>query len=202
MSDTDREKWNTKYRSNTEISHEPSTILTAINHLIPRHGNALDMAGGDGRNSVWLAERGLDVTVADISEAGLSLARKRASEHGIMIQTRQVDLEINDILLGPWDVIISILYLYRPLLREIPKMLCPGGTLVVVQPTRTNLERHAHPSAKYLLDDGELPSLIQGLEIVHYEEGWLADGRHDALLVANRPPESDRLRNCGRHKSF
>ena len=202
MSDIDREKWNTKYRSNTEVPHEPSTVLTALDHLIPRHGNALDMAGGGGRNSLWLAERGLDVTVADISEVGLSLATERAGERGITIQTRQVDLETDGILLGPWDLIVSILYLCRPLLQESPKTLRPGGTLVVVQPTRTNLERHAHPSAKYLLHDGELPSLIQGLEIVHYEEGWLADGRHDALLVANRPPETGSLENRGREKSF
>jgi tellurite methyltransferase len=41
-----------------------------------------------------------------------------------------------------------------------------------------------------VLEDGELPRLISGLETVRYEEGWLESGRHEARLVARRP--------CGR----
>ena len=56
--------------------------------------------------------------------------------------------------------------------------------LVVVHPTRSNLERHDSPGPHHLLDDGELPGLIPGLEVVHYEEGWSEEGRHEARLVA------------------
>jgi hypothetical protein len=38
-----------------------------------------------------------------------------------------------------------------------------------------------------VLEDGELPSLVRGLEIVRLEEGWLAEGRHEARVVARRP---------------
>ena len=62
---------------------------------------------------------------------------------------------------------------------------------VVTHPTRRNLQRHARPPAQYLLEDGELLSLIEELEVLQHEEGWLADGRHDALVVARRPlPEN------------
>ena len=53
-------------------------------------------------------------------------------------------------------------------------------------PTRSNLRRHPHPREAFLLDDGELPSLVGDLEVVSYEEGWLDEGRHEARLVARR----------------
>src|SRR5436190_1959205 len=63
----------------------------------------------------------------------------------------------------------------------------PGGMLFYVQPTRKNLERHASPSERFLLEDGALPGLVWGLEILHYEEGWSNEGRHEARLLAQRP---------------
>lgn len=57
---------------------------------------------------------------------------------------------------------------------------------MVIHPTRTNLARHEKPPARFLLEDGELPGLIQGLRIEHYEEGWLSEGRHEAVVVARR----------------
>ena len=40
---------------------------------------------------------------------------------------------------------------------------------------------------RFLLEDGELPQLVEDLEILHYEEGWLREDRHDAVVVARRP---------------
>ena len=85
---------------------------------------------------------------------------------------------------GPWDLILSCCFLDRTLIGRLADYLTPHGIAVVIQPTRKNLERHEKPPAAYLLRDGELPNLIRGVDIVRYEEGWLADGRHDALLVA------------------
>jgi tellurite methyltransferase len=100
--------------------------------------------------------------------------------------TLETDLELEPFPAGPWDLIVSVCYLLRPLFAVYPRFLAPGGILAVVQPTKKNLERHDKPPADFLLDDGELPRLVSGLEVVHYEEGWLADGRHDAVIVARR----------------
>jgi tellurite methyltransferase len=70
-------------------------------------------------------------------------------------------------------------------------VLAPDGLLVFAQPTRSNLQRHPHPSARFLLEDGELPRLLQGLEVVSYSEGWTDEGRHEARLVASRSGGSD-----------
>ncbi len=186
MSDLDRQKWNARYAAETP-PREPSAGLVGLAHLLPSQGRALDVGGGGGRNAIWLAQRGLEVALADISASGLAIARQRAAEAGMEIQMLEADLEQAAFPTGPWNLIISVCYLRRSLYAVFPAVLAPGGTLAIVQPTRTNLTRHAKPPADYLLNDGELPSLVKGLEVIYYEEGWLADDRHDAVLVARRP---------------
>ena len=186
MSQEDRQKWDAKHALAGDGPGEPSRLLTSLQEVLPRTGRALDIAGGRGRHAIWLAQRGLEVTIADISRLGLDLAQRGAAEAGVSIHTQCIDLDSEPLPVGPWDVILSVCFLWRPLFAEIPKVLAPDGWLVVIQPTLRNLERHDKPPAQFLLQENELPSLIQGLEVVRYEEGWLADGRHDAFLVARR----------------
>jgi SAM-dependent methyltransferase len=187
MSDFDREKWNGKYAAwADDAPREPSAVLASLDQHLPTRGRALDVAGGAGRNAIWLAQRGLDVTIADVSPTGLEIARRRAAEAGVKLTLVETDLAAAAIPQGPWDLILSVCYLWRPLYTAYPAALAPGGTLVVIQPTKKNLERHDKPPADFLLDEGELPRLITGLAIVHYAEGWLADDRHDAVLAARK----------------
>lgn len=186
MPDFDRSKWNAKYAAGEMAGREPSAVLVSLDPLLPRQGKAIDLAGGAGRHGLWLARRGLDVTIADISAVGLQLARERAAAAGVTLRTLETDLQDQQFPAGPWNLIFSVCYLWRPLFAALHQALAPGGLLVVIQPTKKNLERHAKPPADYLLDDGELPRLVKGLEIVHYEEGWLADRRHDACIVARK----------------
>ncbi|MEQ8791077.1 MAG: methyltransferase domain-containing protein [Pirellulaceae bacterium] len=186
MSHEDRTKWNERYADSERAPTAPSLLLTALEQQLPMSGRALDIAGGGGRHAIWLARRGLDATVVDISQAGLAIAEARARAAGVALQTRCRDLEVESLPEGPWNLIVSFHFLLRSLFAQIPTALAPGGLLVVVQPTLRNLERHDRPPAPYLLEEGELPRLAAGLEVLHYEEGWLAEGRHDALLVARR----------------
>jgi hypothetical protein len=184
MSDFDRTKWNAKYADADFAPREPSAGLVALDRFLPRRGRALEVAGGAGRHAIWLARRGLDVTIADISAVGLAQARERAAAAGLVIRALETALQEAPFPAGPWDLIVSVCFLWRPIYAAYPAALSPGGLLVVIQPTKKNLERHDKPPADFLLDDGELPRLVQGLEVLHYEEGWLADDRHDAVLVA------------------
>ena len=88
-------------------------------------------------------------------------------------------------------MILSVHFLWRPLFEQFTRGLAVGGKLVVVQPTRSNLQRHERPPAPFLLDDGELPTLVAGLHVEHYAEGWLADGQHEAVIVARRDSDVD-----------
>jgi tellurite methyltransferase len=186
MPEQDRQKWNARYADKAAAPGEPSRLVTALAPWLPRSGTALDVAGGVGRHAIWLAQRGLAVTLADIAGTGLNLAQERASTAGASITTRETDLETEPFPAGPWDLIFSFHYLWRPLFAVYPQTLAKGGLLVVIQPTIRNLERHAKPPPQYLLEDGELPTLATGLEILRYEEGWLEEGRHEAILIARR----------------
>jgi len=188
MSAFDREKWDAKYAGAQSAPHEPSAVLTGLARNLPTGGRALDVAGGAGRNAIWLAQRGLDVTIADISSTGLALARRRAAAAGVNLETIEIDFEQETLQVKPFNLVVSVCYLWRSLFAELPRLLVPGGAVAVIQPTKRNLERNAKPPEPYLLQEGELPRLAVGLEIVHYAEGWSADGRHDAVLVARKLP--------------
>jgi SAM-dependent methyltransferase len=189
--DRDRERWNARYREEREPP-EASPFLAALDALLPRAGRALDVAGGSGRNALWLARRGLAVTLADVSDVALSLAAGAARAEGLPLATVQVDLEAAPLPAGPWDLVLCAYFLHRPLFAALPAVLVPGGLLVVAHATRTNLERHPRPGPAHLLDDGELPRLVAGLELLHVEEGWLESGRHEARVVARRPASPPR----------
>jgi hypothetical protein len=190
VSNSDQQKWDDKYAEGLHSSSEPSTLVTGLRDLFPfsqgRFLRAIDVAGGAGRHALWLAQQGFDTTLVDISKVALSIAEQRASSAGSSLHVRAMDLDESRFPSGPWDVIVDFHYLSRPLFPRMIAELSLGGLLIVVQPTVRNLERHPKPSAEYLLAENELPSLVDGLKILQFEEGWLAEGRHEARIVAQR----------------
>jgi len=181
----DREKWNARYRAE-EAPSPPSPFLTSLAPLLPRRGRALDVAGGTGRHALWLARRGLETTLADVSDVALEKAAAAARREGLTLATLAIDLQATPLPPGPWDVIVCRYFLHRPLFAGFPAALAPGGWLVVTHATHSNLQRHDRPGPEYLLDDGELPALIRGLTVIRSEEGWVESGRHEARLVARK----------------
>ncbi|WP_145275790.1 class I SAM-dependent methyltransferase [Tautonia plasticadhaerens] len=193
MAEADRIRWDARHREQAGREHGPSPFAVSLDGLLPHRGRALDVAGGTGRHALWLARRGLDVTLADLSGVALEIAAGRADREGLPLRTVTIDLEAGPAPEGPWDLIVCVDFLWRPLLAGLPTALHPGGLLLVAHPTRSNLRRHERPGPRHLLDDGELPGLIRGLEVLHDEEGWTPEGRHEARLVARRPaPEAGR----------
>jgi SAM-dependent methyltransferase len=196
MSAADRARWDARYRAAGGVPGGPSPFLLGLDAVLPRGDGmgpaprALDVAGGSGRNAVWLAQRGLEVTCADISSVGLARAGQAADAAGVSLRRLAIDLETEPFPGGPFALVVSIDFLHRPLFAAFADALSPGGLLVFAQATRANLARHPHPSARFLLDDGELPGLVRGvgweLEVLRCEEGWF-DDRHEARLVARRP---------------
>lgn len=186
MPDADRSRWNARYLEEGAPA-EPSPFVTGCEPLLPRRGRALDVGGGAGRHALWLARRGLEVTLADVSDVALGRAQAAAVAAGLRLTALHADLEAGPFPPGPWDLVLCTYFLHRPLFPAIRAALRPGGLLVFAHATRRNLERHPRPGASHLLEDGELPSLLAGLEILRIEEGWLEAGRHEARAVARKP---------------
>ena len=181
--ENDRDRWNSRHK--TRPTFDPSAPLIEWLSRVPvGTGWALDVAGGDGRHGAWLADRGWKVVVADISHVGLARARQRCSS------LRLVETELGGeegrsplpFVEQAFDLIVVHHFLSRPLLRRVNEFLSEGGSFVMIHPTRRNLERHPRPPERYLLDEGELETLVSGLELRHFSEGWNSEERHEAVL--------------------
>jgi hypothetical protein len=127
------------------------------------------------------------MTLCDVSGVALALAAREAQARGLALATERRDLEVDRAPEGPWQLILVHDYLNRDLFAYFPELLASAGVLVYVQPTRRNLERHAHPGARFLLEEGELGRLAKGLDVLRLEEGWTSSGRHEARLLARKP---------------
>jgi 2-polyprenyl-3-methyl-5-hydroxy-6-metoxy-1,4-benzoquinol methylase len=188
VSQSDRERWNARWsqREQDGARSQPSPWIASLGAIVPSAGRALDVAGGAGRHAVWLARRGLGVTLADVSDEGLRLAAAAARDAGVEVDLVHIDLEREPLPAGAWDLIVCVHYLQRSLFPAIAAELAPGGLLLFCHQTRVNLERHARPGPAYLLEEGEAATLVAGLEILSCDEGWQEDGRHEARLIARR----------------
>ncbi len=188
MSEAERIEWEARHAERGAGLLEPeSFVVSAIEGREPV-GTALDLAGGTGRHSLWLAGRGWATTLVDIAPRALETAARQAAQAGLTLTTMQQDLDEGTVTAGPVDLVVIHHYLNRRLLSQISSVLVPGGLLVMAHPTVINLERHDRPGRRYLLEPGELPGLLAGLEAESFFEGWTAQGRHEAQVVARRPP--------------
>jgi len=164
---------------------EPSAfVCVELAPLLGQPGRALDLAGGAGRHSIWLAQRGWDVTMVDASEVAIDITRDRAAEAGVGLDLIHTDLVTEGAPAGPWDLILMIHYLQRDLFPRVIERMSADGLLAFSVATVRNVERHERPALPYLIDEGEAPSLVEGLRIIHYAEGWSVEDRHEARLVA------------------
>ncbi len=189
MPSDDQTRWDAKWGAQDAPARAPSGFLGRIVDHLPPPGpgvRALDVAGGGGRNALWLAARGYDVTIVDVSSVGLALAERRAAAAGLALRTQVRNLELD----GPppeiFDLILCVNFLDRAMLRTTAQHLSPDGLLVLEHPTATNLERHERPSRRWLLEPGEVPSLLPGLKLIEYQEEWNESGCHEARVVARR----------------
>jgi SAM-dependent methyltransferase len=168
---------------------EPTEFLAEMLPQLPA-GRALDLACGVGRDSVFLAAAGWEVTGVDVLPDALERGQGLAERYVPDAEIRWVlgDLEAGSADLGgPYDLILMFRYLHRPLLAELPTWLASGGSVLVETFTTLHRERHGRPSgAGRALEAGELRGLISGVEIRRYSEEWRGDV-HTARLWAVRP---------------
>ncbi len=200
----DRRQWDERY-SGAEFEwsmHPNQFVAEQLGGLPP--GRALDLAAGEGRNSVWLAGRGWSVTAVDFSRVGLEKGRKLSAAHGV--PDGQVDWVVAD--LGEYQparaafdlVLIAYLQVGADLrgrvLAGAAAALVPGGTLLVVGHDLTNLtEGVGGPTSPDVLYTPEaITAGLPGLRILRAErvrrtverDGGQATAI-DTLVRAERP---------------
>jgi SAM-dependent methyltransferase len=185
-SDDAGQRWDERWTSHGDVPQEPAALVASAQPYLPASGTAIDVAGGTGRHALWLARLGLDATLVDVSQVALDTAAQAARNRDLAITTIRRDLEAEGMPPGTWDVVLMHYFLDRNLFAQVPDALETGGVFVFCQPTVRNLERHERPGRRYLLEEGELAALIDGLPLVPLvlEESWSSKDRHEARLIA------------------
>jgi len=187
--ETSESRWDSRYRENPLLK-DPSLFLCEQYKHFPPTGTVVDVAGGNGQNAIWLANQGFSTTLLDVSSVALTQAQEHAKKKKVTIECLQHDLEKQSMPKGrKWDGIFLQLFLDRALIRTIPESLNIGGVFLFAHPTQTNLEKHEHPSERFLLADGEIHTLVeqlQSMRIINIDEAWRASGRHEAWLIAQK----------------
>ena len=164
--ETDRVKWNQRFGSEDYyLGDRPSPFLVQeieqIKRLAPGT-TALDIACGEGRNSIFLARQGFRVTALDISDVGIAKGMKQAEAAGVVVDFRQVDLDCYKII-DKFDLIINFNFLLRPLISEEVQALNPGG-LLVFDTILGSPQLLAEHNPAYLLHHGELDKIFSGFD--------------------------------------
>ncbi len=155
--------------------------------LLP--GTAIDLGAGEGRNAIWLAERGWQVTAVDFSAAGLARAARLAAERGVSVDWVQADLLAWLPAPGGYDLVL-IAYLHLPsaglarVFRAAAAAVAPGGTLLVIGHDRDNIARgHGGPQD---------PDRLYTPALVTAGLAGLGIRRAEQVLRTVRTPEGER----------
>lgn len=157
-------KWDERFRSEgCVLGTNPSAYLienmNTIISLAPGR-RAVDIACGEGRNSIYLAKQGFQVVGLDISEAGLAKGRQWMEQEGVQIDFRLVNLETYQFT-ESYDLVINCNFLLRDLIPKSVAALSPGGIMVF----DTLLDSPYVPTThkkEFLLQPGELVRIFQG----------------------------------------
>lgn len=194
-----RERWNERYAGEELLwSVGPNRVLAAETaDLSP--GRALDLACGEGRNAIWLAQRGWRVTAVDFAEAALAKAARIAGDRGVEVDFVHADLLVWTPPAESFELVV-VLYLQLPaaerrlVLARSAAAVAPGGTFLLVAHDLTNLtEGYGGPdNPDVLLTAEDVAEELPGLEIERAERILRAvEGAErpavDALVRARRP---------------
>lgn len=189
MEMTEQAAWDQRYSGRDLVwGAGPNRFLAGEAAALPP-GRAIDLGAGEGRNAIWLAERGWRVTAVDFSAAGLARAARLAAERGVSADWVQADLLTWQPAPRGYDLVL-IAYLHLPsadlarVFRAAAAAVAPGGTLLVIGHDRDNLARgHGGPQD---------PDRLYTAALVTAELGGLGIRRAEQVLRTVPTPEGER----------
>jgi SAM-dependent methyltransferase len=152
------------------FNQNPSALLVeAIEGRPP--GRALDVAMGQGRNALFLAQRGWTVTGFDVSEQGLSVARANASTAGVALRAVNSAIEEFDYGTAQWDL-VALVYVPAsaydaPTIAKLARALKPGGLLVIENFASA---RNAPDRRPVDIDPAEVKAALSGFNLLRFDD--------------------------------
>ena len=190
-----RETWDARFAGDDYIfGTAPNVFLAAQRPRLLAGQRALCIADGEGRNSVWLAQRGLVVTAFDIAPRGVAKARALAAQQGVAVDYRVANVEQWEWTPETFDVVAAIFVQFAtPAVRErmfagMLQTLKPGGLLLLqgYTPRQLDYRTGGPPNAEHLYTPDLLRQAFAAHEIVELREhdSWLAEGTQHAGISA------------------
>lgn len=195
-------RWTERYAAAEYVYGETANdFLRDSAHLLPP-GPVLCVADGEGRNGVWLAERGHPVTSVDFAPTATEKARRLAARRGVKIDAVTADMAEYPVAPGAWAGVAWIFAHMAPPVRDRALSACvaglqPGGVLILEAYTPDQIGRGTGgpPTPDLMLSEAILRPFLAGLEVLHLAEverevveGRLHSGRAAVVqAVARRP---------------
>ena len=186
MADDAARFWDERYLSEEAIPERgPAAFLVEHLGLLPPGGQVLDVAMGTGRNALYLASLGYEVTGIDISPVAVARCQGEAQRRGLRIEAVCVDLVSYSLARESFDVVLNFYYLQRDLCPRLVEALRPGAVLVFETFTIEQRRFGWGPQQEeFLLRPGELQELFPQLEALAYREG-IAESERGPKAVAS-----------------
>lgn len=169
--------WDKKYSTDDYIfGTTPNDFLQENFNILPK-GNILSLADGEGRNSVFLAKHGYNVTTVDSSQVALDKAQKLAENNHVAIKTIHADLANFELGTNKWDGIISIFcHLPSKLRQNLYKKIIPSlknngiFLLEAYTPEQLKYDTGGPKIADNLIKKANLLKELPSLEFTHLKE--------------------------------
>ena len=185
MSERERTNWSKRWaEGDYQGRNTPSALLVDWADRLPK-GRALDLACGNGRNAIYLAERGYDVDAIDIAEPALQIVRRAVRERGLAINIIQADLDDHLLSTEVYDLVITTFFFSRELASKMKDALKPGGFALLEQHYVTDCNVSGPTSPMFRLRTNELLRLFMDFRVRFFAEGleW-EPGREGGRLIA------------------
>ena len=176
MSQSRRELWNERYAAKELVWSAGPNARFAEEVAALQPGTALDVACGEGRNAIWLAEQGWKVTGIDFSDVGIDKARAIADRRGVAPTFIAADILTNDFGDETYDL-VALLYVHTAVeervvwLPRVVRAVRPGGRLVYIgHDPRNILEGVGGPQDESVLPSvAELTTFLDGFDVLRGE---------------------------------
>ncbi|MCO4754256.1 MAG: methyltransferase domain-containing protein [Bacteriovoracaceae bacterium] len=188
---TSKSAWDQAYaRPSFIFGKAPAKFLAENFDYLPPNAKVLDMGMGEGRNAVFLAQKGHRVTGIDISSVAIKKSHMLAKEFGVKIKGVVASLEKYKIPKNSFDAIICFYYVDKKLLSKMEQWLKPGGVIIFEAFTekQKHVEKHQKYSDDQYLKPKELLGLFDGMNVLKYEEP-LHEKSYRASVILRKPEQ-------------
>lgn len=168
--------WNERYnRSDYLFGTEPADFLKAQAKYLPDAGRVLVVADGEGRNSVYIAGLGLDVTAFDFAPNALTKARALAEAQDATVDFQQADIFAWDWAAEPYDAVVAIFIQFMgpgprvEVFDGLKAALKPGGTLLLhgYAPRQVGYGTGGPPAEENMYTLPLLEDAFAGYDVLH-----------------------------------